>query len=100
MKTFNSSRPLPLWATLAIASASLGLAACNNPADDATEQQADAVERASEAAAERIEDQADTMTGAAEDAMENKAEAVEQAGEAKADALEDQADKVEDKTGY
>lgn len=100
MKAFISSHPLPLWATLAVASASLGLVACNNPADDATEKQADAVEQASEAAAERIEEQADTMTGAAEDTMEEKAEAVEQAGEAKADAMEDQADKVEDKTGY
>jgi hypothetical protein len=100
MKTLISFRPLPLWAAIAVTSASFGLAACNDPADDATEQQADAVERASEAAAERIEDQADTMTGAAEDTMENKAEAVEQAGEAKADALEDHADKVEDKTVY
>ena len=98
MKAFNSSHPL--WATLAAASAALGLAACNNPADDAAEKQADTVEQASEAAAERIEEQADTMTGAAEDTMEEKAEAVEQAGEAKADAMEDQADKVEDKTGY
>lgn len=78
MKSITTSR----LAMIAVAAISLGLAACNDPADDALEQKADKVEASAEATAE---------------AMENKADQIEASGEAKADALEGQADKVEDK---
>ncbi|WP_374410987.1 hypothetical protein [Novosphingobium colocasiae] len=68
----------------AAAAATLGLAACNNPADDALEQQADATEQASDAAADALESQG----------LESQADAVEATGEAKADAIEDKADAV------
>lgn len=85
---------MPRLAMIAVASASLGLAACNNPKDDATEQAADAVEASSSAAADAIDAQADATTGAAEEALENKADAVKKAGEVKADALEEKADEA------
>lgn len=87
MKTFTKGVMLTSIGALA-----LGLAACDSPQENAAEDQADTVREASEAAADAIENQADTATGAAEDAMENKADAVRDAGEAKADKLEDQAD--------
>ncbi|MFK4873883.1 hypothetical protein [Novosphingobium sp. ZW T3_23] len=91
MKAMNTSR---LAMIAVVAAGSLGLAACNNKADDATEQQADAVEQSSDAAADALENQADTMTGAASEAVQEKADAVEAAGEAKSDALENKADEI------
>ncbi|KQM18901.1 hypothetical protein [Novosphingobium sp. Leaf2] len=85
---------MPRLAMIAVASASLGLAACNNPKDDATEKAADAVEASSEAAADSLESRAAMTTGAASEALEDKADAVKKSGEAKADALEDAADEA------
>ena len=70
-----------MFITLAATSA-LALGACQSPAADKVEDQA-------EAQADAIDAQADTMPeGPAQDAMENKADAVEEAGEAKADAMD------------
>ena len=85
---------LPRLAMLAVATTTLGLAACNNPADDATEKAADAVEARSDAAADILNERADLETGAAKDALEKKADAVKAEGEKKADALEDKADAI------
>lgn len=85
---------MPRIAMIALAAGSLGLAACNNPADDASEKAADAVETSSDNAADALESQAAETTGVASEALENKADAVKKSGEAKSDALEDQADAV------
>lgn len=67
--------------TLAAASA-LALGACQSPAADKAEDQADAQ-------ADVIDAQADAMPeGPAKEAMEDKADAVEAQGEAKADAID------------
>ena len=67
--------------TFAAASA-LALGACQSPAADKVEDQADAQ-------ADVIDAQADAMPeGPAKEAMEDKADAVEAAGEAKADAID------------
>ncbi|PEQ13891.1 hypothetical protein B2G71_06205 [Novosphingobium sp. PC22D] len=76
----------PRLAAIALATTTLGLAACNDPADDAMEQKADAVEAQAEMTADALDDQG----------MDAQAEAVEDAGEAKADALEEKADEIED----
>lgn len=47
---------MPRLAVLAVAGASLSLAACNNTADDATEQAADQVEASADATADAMED--------------------------------------------
>lgn len=89
MKAIIMPRSTSCWTALALAAASLGLAGCDGAQEDALEQKADTIEETSDAEADRLEEQADTMTGAAEDRMENKAENVEEAGEAEADAIED-----------
>lgn len=67
--------------TLAAASA-LALGACQSPAADKAEDQADAQ-------ADIIDSQADAMPeGAAKEATENQADAVRAQGEAKADAID------------
>lgn len=76
----------PRLAAVALAATTLGLAACNDPADDAMEQQADAVEATAEESADALDDMG----------MDTQAEAVEDAGEAKADAMEEKADEIED----
>jgi hypothetical protein len=61
----------------------LALGACQSPAADKVEDQA-------EAKADAIDDQADAMPeGAAKEAMENKADVVEEQGEEKANAMDD-----------
>ncbi|PKQ00896.1 MAG: hypothetical protein CVT74_01865 [Alphaproteobacteria bacterium HGW-Alphaproteobacteria-13] len=64
------------------AGSALALAACQSPAADQVEDQADAQ-------ADVIDAQADAMPeGPAKEAMEDKADAVEAQGEAKADAID------------
>lgn len=75
----------------------LGLAACDSTKENAVESKADAVREASDAAADHMEDKADTMSGSAEDSMNSKAEAVRERGDAKADAMENKADKMDKK---
>ncbi|KMS54916.1 hypothetical protein V474_17755 [Novosphingobium barchaimii LL02] len=89
MKSITTSR----LAMIAIASASLGLAACNSPQQEATEKAADAVEAQSDAAADAMEDQAAMTSGTPSEALENQADAVENAGDAKSDAMKDAASK-------
>ncbi|WP_168454447.1 hypothetical protein [Sphingopyxis microcysteis] len=71
-----------MFIALAVTSA-LALGACQSPAADKVEDQA-------EAQADVIDDQADAMPeGPAKEAMEDKADAVEAAGEEKANAMDD-----------
>ncbi|MDK2759954.1 MAG: hypothetical protein KYX64_01180 [Sphingopyxis sp.] len=71
-----------MFITLATVS-TLALGACQSPAADKVEDQA-------EAKAEVINEQADTMPeGAAKEATEAKADAVQAAGEEKANAMDD-----------
>ncbi|KQZ77144.1 MULTISPECIES: hypothetical protein [unclassified Sphingopyxis] len=71
-----------MFITLAATSA-LALGACQSPAADKVEDQA-------EAKADVIDEQADAMPeGAAKEATEAKADAVEAAGEEKANAMDD-----------
>lgn len=65
------------------ATSALTLAACQSPAADKVEDQA-------EAKAEVIDEQADAMPeGPAKEAMEQKADVVEERGEEKANAMDD-----------
>ena len=78
--------------TLTAASA-LALGACQSPAADSVEDQA-------ESRADAIDDQADTMPdGAAKEAMENKADRVEEMGEEKANAMDDNGEVAPSETG-
>ncbi len=66
-----------------VATSALALGACQSPAADKVEDQA-------EAKAEVIDDQADAMPeGPAKEAMEQKADVVEEQGEEKANAMDD-----------
>ena len=77
------------------AAAAISLTACESPADNAAEQQADAIEANAEQQADAIENQADAAETAGNeakaDALEEKADAVEEAGNEKADAVEQSA---------
>ena len=77
------------------AAAAFSLTACESPADNAAEQQADAIEANAEQQADAIENQADAAETAGNeakaDALEEKADAVEEAGNEKADAVEQSA---------
>ena len=79
------------------AAAAFSLTACESPADNAAEKQADAIEANAEAAADTIENQADAAETAGNeataDALEEKADAVEAAGNEKADDVEQAAGK-------
>jgi hypothetical protein len=75
----------------AIAALALGVTACDSPAENEAEKQADAVEAAGEAQADALEKQANQVTGDASAALDAKADAVEQAADAKAEAIEDKA---------
>lgn len=69
-----------------------GLAACQSPADETAEKQADAIEAQGEAQAESLEAQAaaaPTEAGAA--ALENEADRVEASANAEANRVEQQA---------
>jgi vacuolar-type H+-ATPase subunit H len=79
--------------------AAFAVSACDSPAENATETQAEAVEEAADTQADVMEDKADAMDTqtdgmdtAKENAMEDKAQDVRAEGEAKADAMEDKAD--------
>lgn len=81
-----------VYVTFAAASA-LTLAACQSPA-------ADKVEDNAEAQADAIDNQADAMPdGPAKDAMENKADRVEEMGEEKANAMDDNGEIAPSETG-
>ncbi|MGQ2932602.1 hypothetical protein [Sphingopyxis sp.] len=81
-----------LFVTLAATSA-LALGACQSPAADKVEDQA-------EAKAEAIDDQADAMPeGPAKEAMEQKADVVEEQGEEKANAMDDNGEIAPSETG-
>lgn len=81
-----------MFITLAATSA-LALGACQSPAADKVEDQA-------EAQAEVIDDQADAMPeGPAKEAMENKADVVEEMGEEKANAMDDNGEIAPSETG-
>ena len=81
-----------MFITLAATSA-LALAACQSPA-------ADKVEDNAEAQADAIDAQADAMPeGPAQDAMENKADVVEEMGEEKANAMDDNGEIAPSETG-
>lgn len=70
------------FAIMFTAASALALAACQSPAADKVEDQADAQ-------ADVIDAQADAMPdGAAKEAVENQADAVRDQGEAKADAID------------
>ena len=77
------------------AAAAFSLTACESPADNAAEQQADAIEANAEQQADAIENQADAAETAGNeakaDALEEKADAVEEAGNEKAVAVEQSA---------
>lgn len=78
--------------TLTAASA-LALGACQSPAADKVEDQA-------ETKAEAIDAQADAMPeGPAKEAMENKADIVEEKGEEKANAIDDKGEIAPSETG-
>ncbi len=78
--------------TLTAASA-LALGACQSPAADKVEDQA-------EAQADAIDDQADAMPeGPAKEAMEQKADVVEEQGEEKANAMDDNGEIAPSETG-
>ncbi len=80
------------YISLATASA-LALGACQSPA-------ADKVEDNAEAQAEAIDNQADAMPdGPAKEAMENKADRVEEMGEEKANAMDDNGEIAPSETG-
>lgn len=84
MKNPNISKA----AMFAVAAASLGLAACNSPAEEAADKRADAIEAEADAHSDALDAQADAMpAGPAKEAVEAKADAVEATGEAKADAV-------------
>ena len=75
------------------ATSALALGACQSPAADKVEDQA-------EAQADAIDDQADAMPeGPAKEAMEDKADAVEAAGEEKANAMDDKGEIAPSETG-
>lgn len=75
------------------ATSALALAACQSPAADKVEDQA-------EAKAEAIDEQADAMpAGPAKEAMENKADVVEEQGEEKANAMDDKGEIAPSETG-
>lgn len=75
------------------ATTALALGACQSPA-------ADKVEDNAEAQAEAIDEQADAMPeGAAKEAMENKADVVEEMGEEKANAMDDNGEIAPSETG-
>ncbi|ALH82272.1 hypothetical protein [Sphingopyxis macrogoltabida] len=81
-----------LFVTLGATSALL-LGACQSPAADKVEDQA-------EAKAEAIDDQADAMPeGPAKEAMEKKADIVEEQGEEKANAMDDNGEIAPSETG-
>ena len=81
-----------MFITLAATSA-LALGACQSPAADKVEDQA-------EAQADVIDDQADAMPeGPAKEAMENKADVVEEMGEEKANAMDDNGEIAPSETG-
>lgn len=71
------------FAIILTAASALALGACQSPAADKVEDQA-------EAQADAIDNQADALPeGAAQDALENKADVVEEQGEEKANAMDD-----------
>lgn len=71
----------------------LALGACQSPAADKVEDQA-------EAKAEVIDEQADAMPeGPAKEAMEKKADIVEEKGEEKANAMDDKGEIAPSETG-
>ncbi|KQZ73017.1 hypothetical protein ASE06_11255 [Sphingopyxis sp. Root214] len=75
------------------ATSTLALGACQSPAADKVEDQA-------EAQAEVIDDQADAMPeGAAKEAMEQKADVVEEQGEEKANAMDDKGEIAPSESG-
>ncbi|MBB6425825.1 hypothetical protein [Sphingopyxis sp. JAI128] len=75
------------------AASALSLGACQSPAADKVEDQA-------EAQADAIDDQADTMPeGPAKEAMEEKADKVEEMGEEKANAMDDNGEIAPSETG-
>jgi len=81
-----------IFISIATASA-LALGACQSPAADKVEDQA-------EAKAEVIDDQADAMPdGPAKEAMEQKADVVEEQGEEKANAMDDNGEIAPSETG-
>ncbi|MGB3845248.1 hypothetical protein EAO27_14010 [Sphingopyxis sp. YF1] len=81
-----------MFITLAATSA-LALGACQSPAADKVEDQA-------EAKADAIDDQADAMPeGPAKEAMEQKADVVEEMGEEKANAMDDKGEIAPSETG-
>jgi len=74
-----------LIATASTVALGLALAACDSPAENAMEDQAEAVE-----------DQAEMEADALDDAgMEEQADMVEEQGEERADAMEEQADDMD-----
>ncbi|ALH78961.1 hypothetical protein [Sphingopyxis macrogoltabida] len=75
------------------ATSALALGACQSPAADKVEDQA-------EAQADAIDDQADAMPeGPAKEAMEKKADVVEEQGEEKANAMDDNGEIAPSETG-
>lgn len=65
------------------------LAACESPADDTAEDQADAIEDTGEAQADALEEQAgETDNEAMEESLNEQADAVEEQADAEADAVE------------
>ena len=75
------------------ATSALALGACQSPAADKVEDQA-------EAKADAIDEQADAMPeGPAKEAMEKKADVVEEKGEEKANAMDDNGEIAPSETG-
>lgn len=75
-----------------VASLGLALAACDSPAENAAEDEADAVRDATAAQADAMEHEAEMLEGTAEEQMEAEAEALEDAGEAQAEQIEESAE--------
>lgn len=79
---------------IAILPVAFAMAACNSPAEEAAEEQADVVEVTEEAAGEVLDEQAEAADAEA-DAMEAAGdEAGAAAMEEKAEAMEDKADEM------
>ncbi len=78
-----------------LATAGLGLAACDSKKENAAEDQAAAVRESPDATADAIDSKADAVGGASEEALEHKADKIRESGDTKADAMEDKADKMD-----
>jgi len=87
MKTFR------IVATAAVAGAALSLAACDSGAENAMEDEAEAIDESYEAEADAMRDMADGTAN--EEVVDDQADALEAEGEEIKDTMEDNADTMD-----